>query len=161
MHVAKPFLRTCARTIVLHDGKILLIKNKFKDGVFWGFPGGCQDALETLEECAARETKEETNLDVEIVKPVYLEEFIDPAKKHLVSLYCLAKPAATADIGAISNRNDPDDEDRGTKILDVRWFPVGEIAQLPLRPNQFLDILLKDCRDGFATGIRMLPILRR
>jgi ADP-ribose pyrophosphatase YjhB (NUDIX family) len=156
--MSKPFLRTCARTIVLHDGKVLLLKNKFKDGVFWGFPGGVQVQLESLEECAVRETKEEANLDVELLKPLYLEEYIAPAKKHLVSLWFLAKPAKAADTTGISNTQDPDDEDRGRKILDVQWIPVEEISSLPMRPDHFLSILLQDYRRGFDHCLRKLPV---
>jgi len=162
--MSKQFLRTCARTIVIHDGKVLLIKNKFKDGIFWGFPGGVQEELETLEQCAAREAKEETNLAVEIVKPLYLEEFIQPGKKHLVSLWFLARPAKSANVNTVSNGNDPDDQDRGKKILDVKWFPVGDLKGLPMRPSHFIKAILEDHESGFAKipqgCVRVLPAHR-
>ena len=49
--------------IIIEDGKVLLIK---QHQGFWGFPKGHVEDGETEEETAAREVKEETNIDVEI-----------------------------------------------------------------------------------------------
>lgn len=48
-------------TIVINDGKVLVIKQK--QG-FWGFPKGHMEQGESEIQTAIRETKEETNLDV-------------------------------------------------------------------------------------------------
>ena len=49
--------------IIIEDQKVLLIKQKDEN---WGFPKGHVEEGETEEETAAREVKEETNIDVEI-----------------------------------------------------------------------------------------------
>ncbi len=46
--------------------QIVVIKRKFKP-FGYAFPGGMADIGETIEETAIRETKEETNLDAEVV----------------------------------------------------------------------------------------------
>ena len=48
-------------TILIHDGKVLLIEQK--SGIF-GFPKGHMEGRETEIETAIRETKEETNIEV-------------------------------------------------------------------------------------------------
>lgn len=52
-----------ATVVVLKDNKILL--NLRSDTNTWGIPGGAIELGETLEETAARELKEETNLESE------------------------------------------------------------------------------------------------
>ena len=49
--------------IIIDNGKVLLVKQNSGD---WGFPKGHVENNETETETAIRETKEETNIDVEI-----------------------------------------------------------------------------------------------
>ncbi len=58
-----PMLSAGATVVVLKDNKILL--NLRSDTNTWGIPGGAIELGETLEETAARELKEETNLEAE------------------------------------------------------------------------------------------------
>lgn len=55
-----PMLSAGATVVVIKDGKILL--NLRSDTNTWGVPGGALELGETLEQTAARELKEETNL---------------------------------------------------------------------------------------------------
>ena len=57
----QPMLSAGATVVVIKDNKILL--NLRSDTNTWGIPGGAIELGETLEETAARELKEETNLD--------------------------------------------------------------------------------------------------
>ena len=58
-----PLVTPGATVVVLKDNKILL--NLRADTNTWGIPGGAMEPGETLEETAARELKEETNLHAE------------------------------------------------------------------------------------------------
>jgi ADP-ribose pyrophosphatase YjhB (NUDIX family) len=51
---------------VLHDGRLLMIRQRRPYGVHWEFPSGYYEAGETLEQTAAREVLEETAIAVEI-----------------------------------------------------------------------------------------------
>jgi ADP-ribose pyrophosphatase YjhB (NUDIX family) len=75
--------------IVIEDGRVLLVQRKFdprKDG--WTIPAGFVEYGERIEECAVRELKEETNLDVELdgVFNAY-SAMDDPRVKVVLLLY--------------------------------------------------------------------------
>lgn len=61
--------RTVTAIIEFQNNKILLVKRGtvvFKG--YWALPGGRVDSGETIEQAVVREVKEETGLDVKIVK---------------------------------------------------------------------------------------------
>jgi mutator protein MutT len=53
-----------AIAIVVREGKVLVCQRKDDDtfGGYWEFPGGKQEDGETLEQCLARELREELNI---------------------------------------------------------------------------------------------------
>jgi mutator protein MutT len=61
-----------AIAIVTRGGKILVCQRKDDDtfGGFWEFPGGKQETGETLEECLARELREELNIRARPTAPL-------------------------------------------------------------------------------------------
>ena len=69
------------KAIVIYKGKILTLK-KVKpstDGLgYWEMPGGGLEYGEAPHEALIRELKEETNLDIKILKPVYTFTAIRP-----------------------------------------------------------------------------------
>ena len=85
------------------EGRVLLIRrgsDPYRGS--WALPGGFVDVGETVEDAAAREAKEETGLDVEILRMVgvYSEPDRDP-RGHNVSVAFLARaegdPSAASD----------------------------------------------------------------
>jgi ADP-ribose pyrophosphatase YjhB (NUDIX family) len=57
---------TGASAIVVHDGRLLMIRQRRPYGVHWEFPSGYYEAGESLEQTAAREAHEETGVAVEV-----------------------------------------------------------------------------------------------
>ncbi|MCK4459201.1 MAG: tRNA (N6-threonylcarbamoyladenosine(37)-N6)-methyltransferase TrmO [Methanosarcinales archaeon] len=88
--------------IILHQQKIVLIKRKnppFKD--HYALPGGFVDVEETVEDAARREAKEETGLDIDIIRLVGI--YSDPARdprRHTVSACYLAEGSGTLQAGS-------------------------------------------------------------
>jgi ADP-ribose pyrophosphatase YjhB (NUDIX family) len=101
--------------IELKDKGIILIKRK-NPPYGWAIPGGFVDYGESLEDAAKREAKEETSLDVELIKQFHT--YSDPKRDnrfHTISTVYIAKatgePKAAddaAEIGVFKEDNLPE-----------------------------------------------------
>ena len=65
--------RACAA--ILHDDKIIMVCHQTPSRTYWTLPGGGVKKDETLEQAVVREVKEETGLDVKVVKLLFEEEY--------------------------------------------------------------------------------------
>jgi 8-oxo-dGTP diphosphatase len=106
---------TTVDPIIVKDGKVLLQKRSF--GMFkgyWVFPGGRVDKGEDTWKACVREAREETGLDVSIIKMVgfYDDPKRDP-EKHAVSMAFLCRP--------VGGKLRPSSE-----ATEIRWFPVDK-----------------------------------
>jgi ADP-ribose pyrophosphatase YjhB (NUDIX family) len=74
--------------IEIKSKEIVLIKRK-NPPYGWAIPGGFVDYGETLEETAVREAKEETNLDVKLIKQfhTYSDPQRDPRHHSISTVY--------------------------------------------------------------------------
>ncbi len=57
-----------ASAVIVSDGQILLIKRR--DVEVWALPGGAIDSGESTAQAAIREVKEETGIDIDLVRMV-------------------------------------------------------------------------------------------
>lgn len=106
--------------VILYKGGVVLIKRKnepFKD--HYALPGGFVEYGETVEEALKREMKEETDLDVRILRlvGVYSDPNRDP-RGHTVSVafLCLGEGELKA----------------GDDAKEVHVVPIEEAGKLPL-----------------------------
>jgi len=77
--------------MIFKDGKILLGKRKGAHGEGeYCFPGGHLEYMESFEECARRETKEECGIEIENVRFQLLSNIKIYAPKHYVHVGLLA-----------------------------------------------------------------------
>ena len=79
-------VRVCG--ICLQDNKLLLVRHQATIGnhAFWAPPGGGLEYGETVQECLKREFLEETGLQVEVIRFLYLNEFLQPPL-HALELF--------------------------------------------------------------------------
>lgn len=85
--------------IIEIDGGIILIKRK-KPPPGWAIPGGFVDYGETIEDAVIREAKEETGLDINIVRQfhTYSHPDRDP-RHHTVSTVFIATASGSPEAG--------------------------------------------------------------
>jgi len=82
--------------IVTRDDKVLLMKRKGPHGKgTWSTPGGHLDFGETLEACAARETKEEVGLEVtDIQFRAVTNDVFEATNRHYITVWMEGKSAS-------------------------------------------------------------------
>ncbi|MCB0317797.1 MAG: NUDIX domain-containing protein [Bdellovibrionales bacterium] len=78
--------------IIIRDNKVLLGMRAGAHGEnTWQFPGGHLNKFETVEDCAFREAKEETGLEIDILsKGPYTDDHFLENDKHYTTLFVLA-----------------------------------------------------------------------
>jgi 8-oxo-dGTP pyrophosphatase MutT (NUDIX family) len=87
----------------------------------WVFPKGTPDRGESIEETAMREVREETGLDVSIVKPIGVTEYwfaVPGERVHKFVHFFLMRPE-----GGDLSRHDQEYD-------DVRWVAAKEARQM-------------------------------
>ncbi len=118
--------RVVVGVIIYNDsGQIFLARShKWQDK--WIVPGGHLDWGETLEECAKREVKEETNLDVDNIQLIDVQESIFSEefhkKKHMVFLDFAAK----AKNGEVMLNDE---------LQEYKWFNAQEALDIDLNAS--------------------------
>jgi NAD+ diphosphatase len=105
-------------TAVEKEGKILLAQGRLFRGPMYSVLAGFVEPGETLEECVAREVREEVGIEVTDIRYVASQPWPFP---NSLMLGFEAKWAG----GEI--RPDPNE------IVDARWFGPGELPNIPGR----------------------------
>ncbi|MBW7895478.1 MAG: NUDIX hydrolase [Opitutaceae bacterium] len=137
--------RISAGALVIHANRVLLVQHRIPGhDDFWGPPGGGVEGKETLFDCAARECFEETGLQVQPLKFVYIEELFDAGRrvcKHWIQCKL---------IGGEINFQHATEEERDV-LLEARFVSRSEIASLNVFPRLMRDQFWQDLAAGFPT----------
>lgn len=126
-----------------HDLKILLIERGIEPykGT-WAFPGGFLNMDETAEQCALRELKEETGLDLNYLKQVGAFSNVDrdPRTRVItIAFYALAKKASVQG---------------GDDAAKAQWFALNEVPHLAFDH----DFILRKTMEKLRKDIHFEPI---
>jgi ADP-ribose pyrophosphatase YjhB (NUDIX family) len=105
--------------IVVDDNKILLIR-QFKNSDLWGIPKGHLEKDETFVECAKREVKEETGIDVSISEKVGELKFQISDKIKNVIIFS----------GKALNGNTTDLSHPSSEVAEAKWFDKNKLPKL-------------------------------
>lgn len=138
--------RVGARAVIEHEGKVLLLRAEEPGRRYYFLPGGHVQHGERLQEAVLREVKEETGLDVEIVRALGVREFIAarharraknvPPNHHVVAVIFLCrlkettKEQFTCDAGAQG-------------VTGLEWIDLSKVTGLELHPPHLKDLLTR------------------
>ena len=134
------FIKVGIGVMILDDNQVLL-GHRSKDkkdtgGIFeidcWTLPGGKQEYFETFFECAKREVKEETNIEIGELKLFGAADDIQP-DRHYITLHIIAKKHS----GELKVM-EPTKEDRW------EWFDLDKLPHNLYSPSKkFIEEYLK------------------
>ena len=129
----EPIINVGATILVFNENNELLL-NLRSDTNDWGIPGGGKELNETLEECAIRELKEETNLDtsdLELVTVLSGNEYYYRYPNNdevdcVIILYQVKKYSGELNIN----------DGESTKL---KFFSLDNLPELELRAKVIID----------------------
>jgi A/G-specific adenine glycosylase len=116
-----------AAAVICENDKILIAQRPLNGmlGGLWEFPGGKQEAGETLPECLRREIREELGLEIEVGQPVVtVKHGYTHFKITLHAFYCRIVEGIPQPLG----------------VADWRWTTLAEIDRFPF-PRTDLKII--------------------
>lgn len=129
--------------VVVEDGRILLLNQDTGTGRSWSLPGGKLEAGETLAQALVREMKEETGLDVEPGRLLYVCDHV-PAEVVHVTFEARRTGGTLGDIEAGADT---------TPIRGIEFVPVPKLPELGFS-ERFTELVT----DGFpGAGSYMGP----
>lgn len=129
--------------VVVEDGRILLLSQDTGTGRSWSLPGGKLEAGETLAQALVREMKEETGLDVEPGRLLYVCDHV-PAEVVHVTFEARRTGGTLGDIEAGADT---------TPIRGIEFVPVPKLPELGFS-ERFTELVT----DGFpGAGSYMGP----
>ena len=113
--------------VIIKDGKLLVSKD-FKDD-FYKIPGGTVEEGDSLEATCIREVKEETNADIEIIKPLstmVINKNPQTDEEMKISLHHY-----------IAELKNPDDLEKGEGVEEIKWIDIEDMKKnkYPVAPN--------------------------
>ena len=127
-------IRLGASAVIVRDNKLLLVK--FDDeivGIHYNLPGGGVEDNELLEDTVRREVREETCMQVNVVRMLFVFEYVPTEYRYKygarhsmnVIFECIPQEHSEARL--------PDMPDKDQR--DVSWVPFSELASIPLLPQ--------------------------
>ena len=114
----------------------------------WAFPGGFLQENETVEECAARELKEETGFVAGIIEQLgcFSDVNSDPRKRVItIAFYALVKMSLVQG---------------GDDAMNAKWYKLSEIPALAFDHDHILHVALSRLKEEIhfePIGFELLP----
>ena len=123
------FAVTAGAIITDDEGRVLLLKHRFRPSPGWGVPGGFIEEGEQPEEALRRELREEVELELKQVKLFTTRAFSEPKQIEII----------------FTARAIEDTERLSFEIQKAAWFSRDELpAELPRDQAQLINQALKD-----------------
>ncbi|RZT79383.1 ADP-ribose pyrophosphatase YjhB (NUDIX family) [Micromonospora violae] len=130
---ANSLVPAAAAIVTDQHGRVLLQRRT--DSGNWSLPGGAMDIGETLQQCAVREVKEETGLDIEITgllgiytDPHHVIAFPDGEVRQEFTVTYLARV-----VGGTITVSDESTDVRFIHPTDFGHLPIHDTVRLRLR----------------------------
>jgi ADP-ribose pyrophosphatase YjhB (NUDIX family) len=141
--------RLRAAALVIRDRRLLLVKQiERRTGEhYWLPPGGAVESTDlSIFDCAKRETLEETGVQIEASRIVYIREFIDFAYEFRnFEVFVLADYAR----GEAAVREFWPETREYPRVTEVQWILQEQMSALTVHPEELKTEFWTDLQMGF------------
>ena len=129
-------VRVCG--ILIENEKILMVKHEpmGETGVLWAPPGGGMDFGQSAEANLKREFREETGLETEIIRYLFINEYLTPPL-HAIEVFFEVKRTG----GVLQTGTDPEMDKKGQIIKKIQFLGSPELETI--EKNQIHNIFSK------------------
>lgn len=122
--------------ILIENNNILIVQQKLSESRAWSLPGGRLERGESLEQGLKRELKEETGLDVQIERLLYLCDVNASDNTVLHITFLLTRTGGEITL--------PTNEFDINPIHDVRFVPIDDLTDYG-----FSEVFIQLIKNGF------------
>jgi 8-oxo-dGTP pyrophosphatase MutT (NUDIX family) len=149
--MVSPINRIRSGALVLKGDKVLLLQRKRG---YWYFPGGGIEPGETVEDCAIRETMEETGIRIKLQQLLYAREYRHVSRPGTtLELIHLARPVG----GKLGLGTDPEEM---IQTKSVEWVPLSKLGKMWFLTPELIPVFRRDWRDRFRNNPRYLSLVK-
>ena len=120
-------IRTSAKAVIIHDGKLLAIKLNDGKEEWYILPGGGQDCEEMLPQAVEREVREEAGIEVKCKDLLFVIEGVHGESFHRVDLVLSCDYLGKALDATLHG---------DTNQIGFDWLDLSILNQLPLFPSK-------------------------
>ncbi|MBC8030836.1 MAG: NUDIX domain-containing protein [Pyrinomonadaceae bacterium] len=128
------FAVSAGAIITDNEGRVLLLKHRFRPSPGWGIPGGFIEKGEQPEDALRRELREEVELEVKDVKLLATRAFNEPKQIEIL----------------FTARAIDDTERLSFEIQKAAWFSLDELP--PDLPKDQVELIKRAFTDGVTTN---------
>jgi phosphatase NudJ len=133
--------------VVAHEGLVLLVRER-KHGQLWYAPAGGLESGEGIREAAIRETLEESAVLVEPTALLRVDNQWFPSSHGEGMLAWWRFVVRARPVGNLTPKRHADEHS-----LEARWVRPSEIARLPLRHPEVVDLVTLALSDAPAVSL--------
>jgi 8-oxo-dGTP diphosphatase len=117
-----PQVKAAVKALIIKNHKFLILKQAVINEFFWDLPGGKIEYNEPPFDTLLREVKEETNLDIKIIKPLGIWWFIHKGNNNQVICTTFVCQPLNKDVNISNN---PVNEN----IVEFKWVTKEEFLK--------------------------------
>jgi ADP-ribose pyrophosphatase YjhB (NUDIX family) len=130
--------------VLLNGNNILLIRNTKQSPPTFHLPGDIVKVSETLEAAAKRSVKEQTGLDIELQKLLYVRDDLSENRQRVDIIFLgLLKPEQN-----LTKKENPN--------IKVDWVALDILKSINLQPEILKEKILYDYKNKFKTNAKYI-----
>ena len=143
-HITPKLRRSCYGLILRKDGKILVVKDRWKPNI-WSLPGGGVEDKESIEEGLRREIQEETGVSIQSTSKILHQQQQNFYARDIDTFF-----DSRISIHLIEDFIEKGEKTDNQEIKEARWVKASELHEGNVHKNHYpaIRVLQEESRKG-------------